>query len=162
MNYFKGDDTIDHVELRARTAPSKRKSWSHKRLELKTAEGRPVCIEAPGILSGKYEDDFETSTTQDELQANLLSLSNREATPTGSASSSLSDLEGDEAEKGKEKKEGEEEEEEGEEGIVVGFGDISMLRESLESDTIIRKSIVSQNEFQQQTNKLYCVCVCVL
>ncbi len=32
----------------------------------------------------------------------------------------------------------------GGEGIAVGFGDISALRESLECDLIIRKSIVSR------------------
>ena len=35
----------------------------------------------------------------------------------------------------------------GGEGITVGFGDISALRESLESDSVIRKNIVS-HEFK--------------
>ena len=35
-------------ESRAKSAPSKRKSWIHNRLELKTAEGRPIKVEVPG------------------------------------------------------------------------------------------------------------------
>ena len=35
-------------DMRAKTAPLKRKSWSHKRVELKTADGKPIQIEAPG------------------------------------------------------------------------------------------------------------------
>ena len=39
-------------ESRAKSAPSKRKSWIHNRLELKTAEGRPIKVEVPGEKGG--------------------------------------------------------------------------------------------------------------
>lgn len=43
---FVGDDESDSG--RAKSAPSKRKSWVHKSVELRAAEGEPVYVEAPG------------------------------------------------------------------------------------------------------------------
>ena len=33
---------------RAKTAPSKRKSWSHADVKLRAAKGEPIHVEAPG------------------------------------------------------------------------------------------------------------------
>lgn len=48
-------------EMRTKSAPSKRKSWSHKRVELKTAEGRPIHVEAPGEYQVKMTDMHKCS-----------------------------------------------------------------------------------------------------
>lgn len=69
--------------MRSKTAPSKRKSWSHGTIEVKTQDGPAVPVTAPGqsllsdpdplrclnltgIVSGCYDDDFESSAAEDE------------------------------------------------------------------------------------------------
>ena len=71
-----------------------------------------------GILSGKYEDDFEDSINDSEVPPPTDTLGQELSTSGTSISES-----GDE--------------------VAVSLGDISALRESLESDSIIRKNIVS-------------------
>ena len=46
---------------------------------------------------------------------------------------------------------------EGEEGIAVGFEDISVLRESLECDSIIRKSLVRSPSLLSSLCKMYII-----
>ena len=46
-----GTESSDDEEARSKSAPSKRKSWSHHRVALKTAEGRPIQIEVPGEIN---------------------------------------------------------------------------------------------------------------
>ena len=43
-------------DLRAKTAPSKRKGWSHEldSVQLRVEEGDPVRVKAPGIGGHKY------------------------------------------------------------------------------------------------------------
>lgn len=43
-----GVEQSSNQESRAKSAPSKRKSWSFNRLSLKTAEGKPIQVEVPG------------------------------------------------------------------------------------------------------------------
>lgn len=45
-----GDATgLNNEETRAKTAPlNKRKSWSHKAVELRVAEGKSIHVEVPG------------------------------------------------------------------------------------------------------------------
>lgn len=46
---FTGEDVeFKNEESRAKTAPSKRKSWSHEDIKLRTVEGQPICVEPPG------------------------------------------------------------------------------------------------------------------
>ena len=35
-------------KARAKTAPTKRKSWHHSKVKIRTDEGQPVHVEAPG------------------------------------------------------------------------------------------------------------------
>ena len=100
-----------------------------------------------GILSGMYEDDFESSLTQEQIS--LLEEGGKEGAQTGPGRSSGSDTSDIEIERGEEGEAGGSvsgdsvEGDSGGEGIEVDFADISALRESLEADSIIRKSIVS-------------------
>ena len=45
-----GNTALSEEEVRAKTAPSKRKSWSHKAVDLRVAEGASIHVEAPGQL----------------------------------------------------------------------------------------------------------------
>lgn len=101
----------------------------------------PFC--AIGILSGNYEDDFESSLMQESLifKDALDPGGTKEGEETAGPVES-----GDPSRSAEE--EGEEDwmstgSEDGGEGIAVGFGDISTLRESLEKDSVIKKGIVS-------------------
>lgn len=112
-----------------------------------------------GILSGMYEDDFENSLTHDEktssvdsedklgvsvlecLERSAGSESSGEGGDGGGGDSGDGDGDGD---GGGGEGDGGGDGSGGGGGIAVGFGDISVLRQSLESDSVIRKSIVSQ------------------
>lgn len=75
-----------------------------------------------GILSGDYEDDFESSMTQDQIA----SMDHGSGEGVSNNVSVMVDSEAS-LEKS--------------DGIAVCFNDISVLRESLVSDSIIKKSV---------------------
>ena len=79
-----------------------------------------------------YEDDFESSLTQDQLGG---SSENSVAGSSGSKRDGTGPEEPVSTPLGSA--------EEVVEGIAVDFADISALRESLKSDSVIKKSIVS-------------------
>ena len=83
-----------------------------------------------GIYSGQYEDDFESSLTQEQTASIL-----RERGKGGSGSEEEGEGEGKKESPGSGPEDGD--------GIEVSFADISILRESLEADSVIGKSIVS-------------------
>ena len=76
-------------------------------------------------MSGKYEDDFEDSINDSEVPPPTDTLGQELSTSGTSISES-----GDE--------------------VAVSLGDISALRESLESDSIIRKNIVSMSVIKKK------------
>lgn len=76
-----------------------------------------------GILSGNYEDDFESSMTQDQI-ASMMDHGSGESVPNDASVEVDSEASLDKSD-----------------GIAVGFNEISALRESLASDSIIKKSV---------------------
>ena len=56
-----GDDSECNGETsRAKSAPSKRKSWSHSAVRLKTASGEPITVPAPGQYRFKLTRNITT------------------------------------------------------------------------------------------------------
>ena len=49
-NHSVSGEGFDGEENRAKTAPSKRKSWIHDSIELRTENGVPIHIKAPGQI----------------------------------------------------------------------------------------------------------------
>ena len=95
----------------------------------------PSASPASGILSGDYEEDFESS--RDSLE---------EWMAAGAAGT-------DEEGEVRKSVDSGSETEDVEEAIVVGFNDISALRESLEADSVIWRSIVSGNFKYRRTDR---------
>lgn len=49
-NHIYSGEGFDDEESRAKTAPSKRKSWIHDSVELRTEDGDPIHVKAPGQM----------------------------------------------------------------------------------------------------------------
>lgn len=49
-NHIYSGDGFEDEESRAKTAPSKRKSWIHDSVELRTEDGDPIHVKAPGQI----------------------------------------------------------------------------------------------------------------
>ena len=87
-----------------------------------------------GILSGNYEDDFESSMTQDQMHS--MDHGSGEGVSNDHVSDSEANLEKSD-------------------GIAVGFNEISALRESLASDSIIRKSVSFDESYFDGQYKIF-------
>lgn len=49
-NHMVSGEGFDAEESRAKTAPSKRKSWIHDSVELRTEDGDPIHVKAPSQI----------------------------------------------------------------------------------------------------------------
>lgn len=116
-------------DIRVKTAPdatpTSRKGWKYDSIQIKTDEGKRVKIRAPGKLTGKYSEDFESVVVDDSESA-----SDQDA-----ADNDLSE-EGDELDFDNDDDSDDEVDE-----LTLSFNDVETLRKSLEADESIRESI---------------------
>ncbi|XP_048575764.1 katanin-interacting protein [Nematostella vectensis] len=114
-------------ELRVKTAPDQtvsaaRKGWDPGALQIKTEKGPRVKIRAPGKLSGKYSEDFESLAIEDDDEDDGSDNDDDDyLVASGNMSSDDEDEEPDE--------------------LTLSFNDVETLRKSLEADQSIRQSI---------------------
>lgn len=119
-------------DIRVKTAPDQtpvtRKGWNYDSIQIRTDEGRKLKVKAPGKLTGKYSEDFESFVVDE----------------SDSASDQGDILDQDEEE--------EEEEDEMDE-LTLSFNDVETLRKSLEADESIRESIqAAQMRLEDEKN----------
>lgn len=68
-------------KLRAKTAPSareRRRNWDMNSVEIKTTAGERRKVKAPDILTGRYDDDFESDDNSDQLRSSASENSEEE------------------------------------------------------------------------------------
>ena len=58
---------MEYEESRAKTAPSKRKSWTHDSIELRTEDGNPVHVKAPGQFEPTLTVNISTCVHVDSM-----------------------------------------------------------------------------------------------
>ncbi|XP_078346621.1 katanin-interacting protein-like isoform X3 [Oculina patagonica] len=128
-------------EMRVKTAPdhtpTSRKGWKYDSIQIKTDEGRRVKLRAPGKLTGKYSEDFESFAVDGSDSG-----SDQDA-----ADNDLSDQEELDIDN-------EDEDDDEVDELALSFNDVKTLRKSLEADESIRESIeAARKKIEEETRE---------
>lgn len=122
-------------DIRVKTAPDQdlitRKGWNYDSIQIRTDEGKKLKLKAPGKLTGKYSEDFESFAIDGYNSASDQDdLNDQEEDPDDD----------DDDDDNKEMDE-----------LSLSFNDVETLRKSLEADESIRESIqAAQNRLQEE------------
>ncbi|RMX37150.1 hypothetical protein pdam_00023677, partial [Pocillopora damicornis] len=124
-------------DVRVKTAPdptpSSRKGWKYDSIQIKTVGGKSVRLRAPGRITGKYSEDFESVAVE----------SSDSASDQDVADNDLSDQ--DELEFNSDDDEDE---------LTLSFNDVETLRKSLEADESIKESIeAAKKRIEEETKE---------
>lgn len=124
-------------DVRVKTAPdptpSTRKGWKYDSIQIKTVGGKSVRLRAPGRITGKYSEDFESVAVE----------SSDSASDQDVADNDLSDQ--DELEFNSDDEEDE---------LTLSFNDVETLRKSLEADESIKESIeAAKKRIEEETKE---------
>ena len=113
-------------------------------------------IEHAGMLSGKYEDDFEGTLTAESADPTATGTST-----TGGVADGGGEVDGpnEEEEEEGDGESGSEPSEEDNDTLTVSFDDISTLRRSLERDEVIRESLQA-SELERSNTSSHVSCRC--
>ncbi|KAM7448574.1 hypothetical protein ABFA07_003481 [Porites harrisoni] len=121
--------------------PTSRKGWNYDSIQIRTDEGKKVKLRAPGRLTGKYSEDFESVAVDESDSAS----DQDEGNLSGPENKGL-DYEDDDDDNDDD---GDNEVDE----LALSFNDVETLRKSLEADESIRESIEAARKRLDQDNK---------
>ncbi|XP_022794557.1 protein KIAA0556-like [Stylophora pistillata] len=133
-------------DVRVKTAPdptpSTRKGWKYDSIQIKTEGGKSVRLKAPGRITGKYSEDFESVAVD----------SSDSASDQDVADNDLSDQ--DELELNNNDDDDDDDNDDEVDELTLSFNDVETLRKSLEADESIKESIeAAKKRIEEETKE---------